>query len=722
MKLFSTLFQRIATIVVVLIMAFNVNAERTFATLAEMHADTTLKDGDQVKITGDVVFEYCYMYYFVVSDKEGTASVMNNYCYDIRELIAEQELKAGDILKNYSGTIKVAKSGAYRLEPIVDNANFGGGITIEHSNTPYDVKTIKVTVKELLENSANYDGKIVSLDKAITKNVGHTSYLIQGEDTLKSFTISGLNNDQYPTEIVIERALFRVESSGHISLSMTQNDFGGAYKTVKSLKATGLTENIKIELNVQVIRKEVYDGKTYVIAYEGEGRNLIDYAGLRILLNTENAEDKNIKTGDIISIKSTTAQYTKFSQTSIYSKHSLLTLNDHETKILSNEPIRYNVIYPDNINMIETFEFLPVSVYGVVSLTGKENATHKEHNFAEGVIGEDTKIFVDITKKPKTIGNTFILNGCLEIPLWQEKASRAYIIPLSEKDFSSDLLQFDNIMSVVSYGAHANSAIKYQINSDMTVTNATTITAVGEEDNDQDVIFVSDGTASLMLIGATPTKYVVGDVITNVVGNYSDFRETQITTAGELDFGVGRRLYLDSAMTYEIKKGEKVAPIYTREATIAELLENEEWASSIVRISDFTFDTIVEVVQDVTVENYYIYQGSDSIAVDSSFAAVKDNPYVDLIYYLNGFYTRLMPYAGVINGVPVDNVFVDDELFVADGIVYAQGAEIEVYDVMGRLVACGMDKVNVGADNRTIFVIRTKYSDGQMFVTKVVNR
>ena len=74
-------------------------------------------------------------------------------------------------------------------------------------------------------------------------------------------------------------------------------------------------------------------------------------------------------------------------------------------------------------------------------------------------------------------------------------------MPLSEKDFTSDLLQFDNIMSVISYGAHANSAIKYQINSDMTVTNATTIAAVGEEDNDQDVIFVSDRTCDCVGVG-----------------------------------------------------------------------------------------------------------------------------------------------------------------------------------------------------------------------------
>ena len=62
MKLFSTLIQRIATIVVVLVMAFTVNAERTFATLAEMHAATDLVAGDVVTITNDVVVEYAINY------------------------------------------------------------------------------------------------------------------------------------------------------------------------------------------------------------------------------------------------------------------------------------------------------------------------------------------------------------------------------------------------------------------------------------------------------------------------------------------------------------------------------------------------------------------------------------------------------------------------------------------------------------------------------------
>ena len=721
MNLFSTFVQRVAIMVVVLMMALFINAqERTFATIADMNAATDLNDGDRVKITGDVVFEYCYMYYFVVSDKGGTASCANNYCYYIRNIIEEQSIKAGDVFKNYSGTISISPSGAYRLEPDVVNKQFANGITIEHTSAPYEVKTTKVTVKDLLENPNLYDGKVVSLDEAITKNMGHTSYLIQGEDTLKSFTISGLNNDAYPVEIVIDRALFKVEVSGNGLLCMSQRDFGGAYKTVKSLKATTLTDDIKIDLNLHVIKVEEYEGKTYFTAYEGTGDKLIDYAGLRVLLNEVNAEDGKIKSGDIINIKSSTAQYAPSSKQSIYFTHSLLTLNAHETQILSNEPVKYNLIYPDNINMLEIFEFLPVDIYGVISLTGKENATHKEHNFAEATIADDTKIYVDIAKKPATVGNTFILSGCLEIPLWQEKASRTYVVPLSEKDFTSDCMPFDDIKTVVDFGVHENPAIKYQINSDMTITAISMIEAVGDEDNTQKVVFVCDANASLMLMNFNLEGYAVGDIITNVIGTYSDVVKTQITSAGERDFGVARCLHLDSASLTSIRRGNGIATTLPKEVTIADLLQNDDLASYIVEISDFTIDTVTEVVQDVTVDRYYLYQGEDSIAVDPSFANVEDKSKLVAIYYLNGFYTRLIPYTGRI-GVSVDNVLVDNSLFVSNKIINAFGAQIEVYDIMGRFVAYGENTVNIEGVNQSVLVVRTKYTDGQIFVTKVLN-
>ena len=215
--------------------------------------------------------------------------------------------------------------------------------------------------------------------------------------------------------------------------------------------------------------------------------------------------------------------------------------------------------------------------------------------------------------------------------------------------------------------------------------------------------------------------------------------ETSVTSVGARIFGVANSLTLDT-ITANIEKGKKAVPVLPTAVTIAELLESDSLASRVVTISDFTFDTVVEVVQDITVESYYLYQDGDSIPVDSSFIAIKDSSSVNVIYYLNGFYTRLLPYCGKIgevssdNGDPddpeepenpedaIDNVLCDNSLFISNGVLYASNAEIEVYDVMGRRVAFGVNSVSVENVNQMVFIVRTKYLDGQVFVTKVTNR
>ena len=89
-------------------------------------------------------------------------------------------------------------------------------------------------------------------------------------------------------------------------------------------------------------------------------------------------------------------------------------------------------------------------------------------------------------------------------------------------------------------------------------------------------------------------------------------------------------------------------------------------------------------------------------------------------YYLNGYYTCIIPQEQV--EVAVENVAIDNDLFLVNNTIYAQGAEIEVYDVMGRRVAFGVNSVSVENVNQMVFVVRTKYLDGQVFVTKVTNR
>ena len=78
MNLFSTFIQRVTALFVVLVMALGASAaDRTFATLAEMNADTTLVDGDKVTIEGDLVLEYIMESFFVLRDKDGVATCVN---------------------------------------------------------------------------------------------------------------------------------------------------------------------------------------------------------------------------------------------------------------------------------------------------------------------------------------------------------------------------------------------------------------------------------------------------------------------------------------------------------------------------------------------------------------------------------------------------------------------------------------------------------------------
>lgn len=731
MNLFSTFTKRITTLLVVFTSVFSaVAAEYTFASLAEMHADTNLVDGDKVKITGDIIFEYSYQSYFVVADKDGTASCMNNYCYYIGQIIQDQNLKAGDILENYCGEIVISPSGVYRLEPTITtvsgNKTFGDDIVISPKTGSYIVKTTKVTVKDLLDNPALYDGKVVSLDLATTKTIGFNTYLIQGTDTLKGFTISGLNDDAYPAELVIDRALFRIDSNGRTSLCMSQQDFNVTFKSIKSLKATGLTENIEIDLTVQVLKKELYEDKTYLTVYEATGNKLIDCAGLRILLNTENDEDKKIKTGDIINIKTSVAKYKKWIDTGTYFTHSLLTLDAHETSILENKPITYYVIYPDDINALEYFEFLPITIAAELTFTGAENNNHKEKNFAQAqlFVGEEgtIKIYVDITKKPANITDKCYLNGLLEMPLWQEKAMNSYIIPLSEKDFFNNLKEFTTIASVIDEGDPINPIVRYRINSDMTIVGIDSIDAVGEEDRKQNVIFVKDNTGSLMLLGRVTDEFKVGDVITGVEGDYRSLKKSSVTSAGARIFGVASCLVLDSVATF--KRGTKATPITPKDVTISELLNDDNLASQVISISDFTYKVVTEVVQTITVERHYIYQNGDSMIVDNSFADIENASSIVAIYYLNDFYSRLLPYKGEISeGDAIDNNFIADNMvFLTNNIIYAEGAEIEVYDTMGRLIIAGSNAVAIENTNYNIFVVKTKYVNGQVYVTKIANR
>ena len=72
--------------------------------------------------------------------------------------------------------------------------------------------------------------------------------------------------------------------------------------------------------------------------------------------------------------------------------------------------------------------------------------------------------------------------------------------------------------------------------------------------------------------------------------------------------------------------------------------------------------------------------------------------------------------------VDVENIVADNNLFVQNDVVYAEGAMIEVYDIMGRLVISADNLVDLSAFDETFVIVKTIYDNDVQFVTKLVVR
>lgn len=735
MKLFSTFVRRIATLVVVLVVALGAFAQtnHTFATIAEMNAATNLVAGDQITITNDVVVEYIMESFYVLKDKSGTATCVN-YAYYFKSF-QEQRLagleeypetppvEPGDVFKKY--TAKVAySSGQLQLEPGLDMdwLEFVGFTADYVGTADYKPTITKTTIRQLLDKPEEYLGKVVSLDNASTFLKGFNSYLVQGTDTLKNFRISGLSPEYYPNNIVINQALCLSKYGGGCKLELSMSDYEvGPFTELKALKSSAMTENIPLNLTVQVLRKETYNGKTYITVMNGSGRYLLNYSGIRILLNTENDVDKKIKVGDYVNIKTSAAKMSVVKKDGNNFTLSLLTLDSHETTIISSGEINYLPVSPEEIFMLDYYEYLPVALDGYVTLSGEPTAEQTAHNIAPAtlasVYGDLSMILLDLTYKPKD-GSKFVVTGMLDIPLWMGKSNKTVIVPLSAKGFMSDSYNFNNISEMIAFGAPISYVVNYKFSNPLTVTGIETIAAVGDEDQTQHVVFVADATGSLMLKGSIDAK--VGDAITSVSGYYSDAVASSKLEGGVMNFGVALALELDSTGVDVATTGAiTVNPI---EVTIAQLLASDEYASKLVKLTNFTYKEVEEVVQDVTVTRHFIYQGTDSMAVDASFKNQKNKSSIVGNYYLNGYYTSVIPQVKEKAPSAIEDVEADNSLYFTGNTLCAYGAEIEVYDLMGRLVVSGSDVVTLENLNQNIFVVRTKYFDGQVFVTKVANR
>ena len=296
--------------------------------------------------------------------------------------------------------------------------------------------------------------------------------------------------------------------------------------------------------------------------------------------------------------------------------------------------------------------------------------------------------------------------------------SYAVLLPRSKADFLKYLVEFEDIASMKEAGRSPSIDISYKVTSNLIITGfASEKFDVGTFYH----IFAQDASGAIQLnhqYAEMQKRYKVGDVITNVVGYYTPGGKTNKNS---------NSIYYASAPSIDVKTIEaseaepSVVPI---EVSLADL--DDSYASTLVKIKNVTYNSVNKIMLNgEEVEKPTINQGENWVVVADEYEYVADMGSVTGVYYLSGVLTRLIPRFQadiVVDPIAVENVLVDNNLCVKNNVVYAEGAIIEVYDVMGRKIAFGVDNVVVDNINNSVIIVKTTYLNNLQFVTKLVNR
>ena len=303
-----------------------------------------------------------------------------------------------------------------------------------------------------------------------------------------------------------------------------------------------------------------------------------------------------------------------------------------------------------------------------------------------------------------------------------EYADTAYtaLIPRSKTDFLSELMEFDNIAAMRDAGTTPSRDISYKLNSPMAITGFSSVT-----DNGYTVymIFVQDATGYIQLNHNSKklqNELKVGDVITGATGFYVGHGGSSYYT-DEFGYVFATAPVLEVEASSIVASEEQYVAVPV-EITLAEL--NDSYASQLVTIKDVKYkqDTVILSTEDKYLP--LIYSGDDWVVVDDSYQYGEEITSITGVYFLYSKLTCLIPRSQediVAEGVGIDDVMVDHNIFVSNNTLYANGAQIAIYDVMGRLLIEGSDAVSVANLGTSVIVVRTTYGDTQ-FVTKMVNR
>lgn len=293
------------------------------------------------------------------------------------------------------------------------------------------------------------------------------------------------------------------------------------------------------------------------------------------------------------------------------------------------------------------------------------------------------------------------------------------IIPRSKNDFLADFMEFDNIEDMRKAGTTPSRDISYKLNSPMAITGFSSVT-----DNGYTVymIFVQDATGYIQLNHNSKklqNELKVGDVITGATGYYSGFGGgSYYSEEYGYVFATAPSLEVDAS---SIVTSEEQYVAIPAEITLAEL--NDSYASQLVTIKDVKYkeETVILSTEDKLVP--LIYQGDNWVIVSDAYEYGEEMTSVTGVYFLYSKLTQIIPRSQediVGEGLDVDDIVIDNSIFVNNKVLYAEGAQIAIYDAMGRLLAEGNDAVSLANITTSVIVVKTTYGDSQ-FVTKLIN-
>lgn len=709
-----------------LVNIFALSAAAEVATVADLKS---LTSDSKVVFTGDLTLQY-------VSIKEGGSDYYafdanNDFirirCYNWATLLETTPIEKGDKIK-IGGEVTYLND-AENCVTLDLTTSAVESITIEGKGSLRSAEV--VTIGELKQDvEKKYSAKFVKLQGVSIESIMDflvspfpINKIVDGKDTI-DYSMD-LVETTFPS--VADVSGFVYYTNGNSALFIPQSEGyvkASAYNTIAGLKMMeGDVVYDDIAFNGKVLITDVREsGDNFVYVAQGNNasgqpsaveflvekdQNVVCEIGDSVMFDVEGFyKPSSYNAGALDKLISARFTVEKVNGITVSSKNNSVNFISFSDVLTENGWIKYDnclVITPKGDVVLDDI----FTSIGCIGLRIKNNVLNKY----------DTIPVVNTYYTEAGSLTSVVMKGFVS-GLEVNGVSYAVLLPRSKADFLKDLVEFEDIASMKDAGRSPSLDISYKVTSHMIITGfASEKFDVGTFYH----IFAQDASGAIQLnhqSAEIQKKYKVGDVITNVVGYYSPGGKT---------YEKYNSVYYASAPSLDIKTIEasdvelSVDPV---EVSLADL--DDSYASKLVKIKNVTYNSVNKVMLNgEEVEKPTINQGENWVVVADEYEYVVDMGSVIGVYYLSGVLTRLIPRSQddiVVDPITVENVLVDNNLFVRNNVVYADGAIIEVYDVMGRMIASGVDNVVVDNINNSVIIVKTIYLNDLRFVTKLVNR